>query len=70
MEFLKKFKYLGPWPENVTLRAVDAVGLYPNIPHEGLSFLRKLIDSRTEKDISNEIRVELPEILKSNSFKF
>ena len=51
---------------------VDAVGLYPNIPHDkGLSALRKRLDLRQEKDVTTSTLVELAEVvLKNNIFTF
>ena len=51
---------------------IDVVGLYPNIPHEeDLASLRKFLDERLEKKVTNETLLELPEIvLKNNIFQF
>ena len=52
-----------PW-ENV-------IGLYPNIPHECLSCLRKHLDLRTEKEISIDTLVGLAKtVFKNNIFNF
>ena len=48
------------------------VGLYPNIPHdEGLSALRKRLESRKEKYVSTDTIIDLAEVvLKNNIFTF
>ena len=52
--FLRKIKSLGQLPEGAILCTIDVVGLYPNIPHEeGLTSLRKFLDARTEKKVTN-----------------
>ena len=44
-DFLKKIKCLGKIPEGAILVTADAVGLYPNNPHDlGLQFLRKRLN--------------------------
>lgn len=59
-----------PW-ENVIVFIFDVIGLYPNIPHKGLSFFRKHLDLRTEKEISIDTLVELAKIvLKNNIVNF
>ena len=51
-DFLKRLRSLTYLPGNSLLCTMDAVGLYPNIPHdEGLSALRKRLDERDEKDL-------------------
>ena len=59
-------------PNNIISCSVDAVGLYPNIPHdEGLSPLQKTLELRREKKISTSTLVELREVvLKNNVFTF
>ena len=52
--FLRKIKSLGQLPEGAILCTIDVVGLYPNMPHEeGLTSLRKFLDARTEKKVTN-----------------
>ena len=52
--FLRKLKSLGQIPEGAILCTIDVVGLYPNMPHEkGLTSLRKFLDARTEKKVTN-----------------
>ena len=54
-DFLNELRSLPKLPNNIILCTVDAVGLYPNIPHEeGLSALRKQLDNRMEKYISSD----------------
>ena len=48
--FLIKLKSLGVLPQGAILGTIDAVGLYPNIPHnEGLAFLRRFLELITNK---------------------
>ena len=70
--FLQKIKSLGQLPKGVFLGTIDVFGLYPNIPHEeGLTSLRKFLDARTGKKVTNETLLELAEIvLKNNIFQF
>ena len=50
---------------------MDVVGLYPNIPHDGLSALRKRLNERDKKDVSTDTLIELAElVLKNNIFNF
>ena len=43
---------------------MDVVGLYPNIPHEeGLSALRKRLESRKEKYVSIDTIIDLAEVV-------
>ena len=71
-DFLNKLRSLPKLPGNIILCTVDAVGLYPNIPHEeGLSALRKRLDNRMDKYISSDTLCDLAEVvLKNNTFKF
>ena len=59
-------------PERAILRAINVVGLYPNVPHEeGLVSLRKFLDARAEKKVRTETLLEFLEIiLKSTIFQF
>ena len=69
-DFFKKLRSLPNLLDDIILSTVDAVGLYPNIPHdEGLSALRKRLDLRQEKDVTTSTLVELAEVvLKNNIF--
>ena len=59
-DFLNKLRSLPKLPGNIILCTVDAVGLYPNIPHEeGLSAIRKRLDNRMEKYISSDTLCDL-----------
>ena len=71
-DFLNKLCSLTKLPDNVILCTVDAVSLYPNIPHEkGLPALRKQLDNPMEKYISSDKLCDPAEIvLKNNIFKF
>ena len=63
----KNIRSLPNLPDDIISCAVDAVGLYPNIPQdEDLSALRK-----QEKDFITSTLVELAEVfLKNNIFTF
>ena len=51
---------------------MDVVGLYPNKPHEdGLSALRKRLETRKEKYISTDTIIDLAEVVfRNNIFTF
>ena len=51
---------------------MNVVGLYPNIRHgEGLASLRRILETRDNKQISSDTLTELAEvILKNNIFEF
>ena len=62
--FLNKIKKIGKLPEGAILCTMDVVGLYPNIPHgEGLASLYKFLETRENKQISNDTLAELAEIV-------
>ena len=63
---------LYPLPDGFILCTMDVVGLYPNILHgEGLSALRKRLETRKEKYVSTETIINLAEVvLKNNIFTF
>ena len=71
-EFLKKPCSLPKLPDGIILCTMDAVELYPNIPHdEGLSALRKQLESHKEQFISTDTIIDLAEaVLKNNIFTF
>ena len=50
----------------------DVVGLYPSIPHDAdLETLRKALDNRKNKKISNDGLTKMAEfVLKNNYFEF
>ena len=74
---------IGKLSEEATLCTIDAVGLYPNIPHgEGLAslslslslssiylsiYLSKFLETRENKQISNYVLAELAEIVLKNN---
>ena len=70
--FLNKLRSLPKLRDNIILCTVDAVGLYPNIPHEeSLPALRKRLDNQMEKYISSDMICDLAEVvLKNNIFEF
>ena len=71
-EFLKKLRSLPKLPDGIILCTMDVVGLYPNILHEeGLSALRKRLETRKEKYVSTDTIIDLAEaVLKNNIFTF
>ena len=71
-EFLKKLRSLPKLPDGIILYTMGVVGLYPNIPHEeGLSALRKRLESRKEQYVSTDTIIDLAEVvLKNNIFTF
>ena len=70
-EFLKKLCSLPKLPDGIILCTMDVVGLYPNIPHEeGLSALKKRLETRKEKYVSPDTIIDLAEVLKNNIFTF
>ena len=70
-DFLRKMDSLPPLPDDIILCTIDAVGLYPNIPHdEGLIALRKSLESREDKTISTDSLMNLADcVLKTNIFE-
>ena len=71
-KFFKKLRSLPKLPDGVILYTMGVVGLYPNIPHEeGLSALRKRLESRKEQYVSTDTIKDLAEVvLKNNIFTF
>ena len=71
-EFLKKLHSLPKLPDDIILCTMDIVGLYPNIPHEeGLSELRKQLETPKEKCVSTDTITDLAEVVsKNNIFTF
>ena len=66
-EFLKKLRFLPKLPDGIILCTMDVVGLYPNIPHEeGLSALRKRLETRKEKYVSTDTIIVLAEVVLKN----
>ena len=68
---------LSPLTDDLILSRIDAVILYPNIPHkERLRAIRKALDTRRDKTISTDFLIELPEcalkdnILENDNFVF
>ena len=60
-DFFKNIANLPPLPDDLILCTIDAVGLYPNIPHEkGLIAIRKALDTKKDKTISTDSLTELP----------
>ena len=68
IHFLNKIKKLGSLPDGAILCTIDAVGLYPNIPHEeGIASLRKFLETRDNKKISSDTLTELEEVVLRNN---
>ena len=58
------FQDLGSLPKNAVLCTINAIGLYPNIPHEeGLDLIRKHLDNRENKEMTTNTLVELAGIV-------
>ena len=70
-DFLRKITSLSTLQDDIILRTIDVVVLYPNIPHdEGLIALRKSLESREDKTISTDSLMDLAEcVLKNNIFE-
>ena len=65
--FLSKSKSLGKLPQRAILCTTDVVGIYPNIPHnEGLTSLQRFLGLRDNKQISNDVLIEIAEIVLKN----
>ena len=61
---LRKIKQLGQLSEGTFLCTFDVVGLYPNIPHdESLSFLKDVLESRVDQQITTDTLIELIEVV-------
>ena len=55
-DFLKKIANLPSLPDDLILCTIDVVGLYSNITHEeGLTAIRKALDTRKDKTISTDL---------------
>ena len=66
--FPKKLKELGSLPKNTIPCTIAVVGLYPNIPHEGLVSIRKHFNNRENKEVTTETLVELADIVLKNIY--
>ena len=67
--FLDRLSSLGKLPQEAILCTVDVVGLYPNIPYsEGLTFLRRALELRDNKQISSDTLIELAETVLKTIF--
>ena len=68
---MKKIENHPPLPDDLVLCTIDAVDLYPNIPHqEGLIANRRALDTRKHKTISTDSLIELGGcVLKNNIFE-
>ena len=62
-EFLKKLCSLPKLLDGIILCTMDVAGLYPNIPHgEGLSALRKKLETPKEKCASTDTTIDLADL--------
>ena len=70
--FLEKLNTLRDFADDFIHYTIDAVGLYPNIPHkEGLETIRKALDKREDETISKDSLILLAEcVLKNNFFEY
>lgn len=69
-DFLDKIKKIWKLPEATILCTIDIVGLYPDIPHvEGLSSLRKFLETVVNKQISIGGSAKLAEMVLKNNDK-
>ena len=60
---------LPPLPDDVIMCTIDAVSLYPNIPHnQGLIAMKKALDLRKDKRIPTESLIELAECILKITF--
>ena len=67
--FLNKVKRLEKLLERGNLCSIDVVGLYPNITHsEVLTSFRRFLESRDNKQTSNDTLVELAEVVLKMAF--
>ena len=70
-DFIKKLKNTNHIPQNAIMVTADVVGLYPGISHDaGLEALRKALDNRDNKKISNDGLTKMAFVLKNNYFQF
>ena len=64
MVAILKLLSLPKLPDGIILCTMDVAGLYPNIPHdEGLSALRKRLESRKKKYVSTDTIIDLAKIV-------
>ena len=70
--FSRKIKKLVQLPKGTILCTIDVVGFHPSIPHdESLAFLKDVLDSRVDKQVTTDTLIELAElVLKNNIFEF
>ena len=69
---MRKLRSLPNLPNDIILRTVDFVILYPNSPHDvDLSALCERLDLRQEKDDTTSTQVAVAEVVvKNNIFNF
>ena len=71
-DFLKKLRDLPDLPQDFIICAIDVAGLYPSVPNEeSLRFLRNVLEKRSNRNVSTDTLIELPElVLQNNYFEF
>ena len=71
-DFIKKLNNINYIPQDVRMVTADLVGLHPSISHDpGLEAIRKALDNREKKKISNDDLTKMAElVLKNNYFEF
>ena len=71
-DFIKKLNNINHIPQDAIMVTADFVGLHPSIPHDaGLETIRKALDNREKKKISNDDLTKMAElVLKNNYFEF
>ena len=68
-DFLKKIRNVGNIPENAILVTTDAVGLYPNIPHNaGFKALSNMLEEMEHKSVSTDDLVKMARFVSENNF--
>ena len=71
-DFIKKLNNINYIPQDVRMVTADLVGLHPSISHDaGLEAIRKALDNREKKKISNDDLTKMAElVLKNSCFEF
>ena len=68
-DFIKKLNNINYIPQDVRMVTADLVGLHPSISHDaGLEAIRKALDNREKKKISNDDLTKMAELVLKNSY--
>ena len=68
-KFLRKLRFLPKLPDGIILCTMDVEGLHPNMPRgEGLSALRKRLETRKEKYVSTDTIIDLAEVVLKKTY--